>query len=290
MPNYVRAISKDGGIVVCALDSTAIVREMERVHKTSAVVTAALGRQLTATSLMGSWLKSDEDSITVRINGGGPIGTMLTVTDGQGNVRGYADRPVVEIPLRADGKLDVGSAVGKEGTITVSKDLGMGEPYSGQVALVSGEIAEDITAYYAASEQTPTVCALGVLVNPDLTVRTAGGFLLQLLPGATDAEITRVEQNIAKIPSVTELLEKGGTPYDMVNLALDGFGPDILEEKDVAYKCYCSLEKSERILISLGREELQRLRDENPVATVECHFCDKKYEIPLDKLLAEISE
>ena len=206
MSRLIRAISENGGVLFCAVDSTDIVREAERIHKTSAVTSAALGRLLTAASMMGVMLKSEKDSLTLRIKGGGPSGTVLAVSDGAGNVRGYVEQPVVELPPRADGKLDVGGAVGRDGTLSVVKDLGMKEPYVGQVPLVSGEIAEDITAYYAVSEQTPTVCALGVLVDRDLSILTAGGYLLQLLPGASDAEITHLEQNVAALPSVTELL------------------------------------------------------------------------------------
>lgn len=289
MANFVRAISQNGGIVVCALDSTNIVREAERIHKPSAVVTAALGRLLTGASLMASWLKSSNDSMTLRINGGGPAGTIVAVSDGEGNVRGYADNPVIEdIPLREDGKLNVGAAVGKDGILAVIKDMGLKEPYIGQVPLVSGEIAEDITSYYAASEQTPTVCSLGVLVDKDLSCRRAGGFLLQLLPGATEAEITKIEANIASIPPITELLEQGGSPHDMANMALAGFSPEILEERQVEYRCHCSRKKTEGILISLGREELEKMQAEDPVARVECHFCGKTYEIKIEDLLQEM--
>lgn len=289
MANLVRAISHNGGIVVVALDSTNIVREMERIHKPSGVVSAALGRLLTGASLMGTWLKEDGDSLTLRVNGGGPAGGLIAISDSEGNVRGYADNPLADAPLREDGKLNVGAVVGNNGTLAVIKDLGMKEPYVGQTPLVSGEIAEDITAYYAASEQTPTSCALGVLVNKDLTIRSAGGFFLQLLPGASEAEIAQLEKNIASIPSVTTLLEEGGTIYDMVEMALKGFQPEILDEREVEYKCYCSREKVERILISLGTKELQEMLQEGPTTTVECHFCDKTYEVELADILREIS-
>lgn len=290
MANLVRAISENGGIVIAALDSTEMLREMERIHQPSAVVSAALGRLLTGASLMGTWLKDPEDSLTLRANGGGPVGTLLAVTDGEGNVRGYASHNVIEgVPLRADGKLNVGAAVGNDGTLAVIKDMGLKEPYVGQVPLVSGEIAEDITSYYATSEQTPTVCALGVLINPDLSVKRGGGYLLQLLPGATEEEITHIEKNVGAMPPVTELLENGKTIYDIVEMALDGFAPQILEERDVEYRCYCSEEKVEKILISLGRGDLEEMKSENPIATVECHFCDKKYNVNIDKLLQEMS-
>lgn len=285
MNNMVRGISENGGIVVCALDSTSIVREMEQIHTTSAVVSAGLGRLLTAASIMGSWLKNDADSLTLRVDGGGPAGVLVAVSDGLGNVRGYAGHPVVELPLRADGKLDVGGAVGKNGTLSVIKDLGMKEPYIGQIALVSGEIAEDITAYYAASEQTPSACALGVLVNKDLSICKAGGYLIQLLPGATEAEIRQVDENIRKIPSVTQLLEDGGTPTDMIELALQGFAPQVLDERQVNYRCYCSREKTNDILASLGKAELEAMLAENSQAEVECHFCGKQYHFDIEALL-----
>ena len=206
MSRLIRAISENGGVIFSAIDSTEIVAEMERIHKTSAVTSAALGRLLTAGALMGAMLKSPENSITLRVKGDGPAGLLLAVADGAGHVKGMVENPVVEIPLRADGKLDVGSAVGKDGTLSVVRDLGMKEPYIGQIPLVSSEIAEDITSYYAVSEQIPTVCALGVLVAPDLTIRRAGGFLLQLLPGATEEEISRLEANVASMKSVTQML------------------------------------------------------------------------------------
>ena len=204
--NMLRGISENGGIVFYGVDSTEIVREMERLHKTSAVTTAALGRLLTAASMMGIMLKSTQDSVTLQIKGGGPAGRLLAVSDGTGNVKGYVENPVVELPPRADGHLNVGAAVGKDGTLDVIRDLGMREPYIGQVPLTSGEIAEDVTTYFAISEQIPTVCALGVLVDKDLSVRCAGGFIVQLLPGATEDEINHLEKNIKAMPSVTTML------------------------------------------------------------------------------------
>lgn len=290
MNNLIRAISENGGIVVSAIDSSQIVRKMEEIHAPSATVSAALGRLLTGASLMGGGLKNSGDSITLRVNGGGPAGTLVVVSDGEGNVRGYADHPVLaeEPPLRGDGKLNVGAAVGREGTIAVVRDTGTGEPYTGQVPLVSGEIAEDITHYYAVSEQAPTVCSLGVLVNPDLSIQNAGGFLLQLLPGATDAEIKKIEENLENIPSVTQMLAEDKGPWEMIETLLDGFSPQVLEEKEADYRCYCSWEKTEKILISLGREELASMLEEEPTAEVLCHFCGKKYEMNLSEILAEL--
>lgn len=290
MDNMVRMISENGGVVVCAIDSTEIVKKMEELHQTSAVVSAALGRLLTAASLMGTWLKNDSDSLTLRVDGGGPVGIMVAVSDGQGNVRGYAGNNVVELPLRADGKLDVGSAVGKNGTLAVIKDMGMKEPYIGQIPLVSGEIGEDVTSYYAASEQTPTVCALGVLIEKDLSIRCAGGYLLQLLPGATDSEITLLENNVAKMPAVTVMLQEGITPEQMARKALEGFDPQILETRNTEYRCYCNREKTLDILTSLGEYELLDMKKEESTAQVECHFCGKKYRFDIDDVLEVIKQ
>lgn len=283
--NMLRGISENGGIVFYGVDSTEIVREMERLHKTSAVTTAALGRLLTAASMMGIMLKSTRDSVTIQVRGGGPAGRLLAVSDGTGNVKGYVENPVVELPPREDGHLDVGTAVGRDGTLDVIRDLGMREPYIGQVPLTSGEIAEDITSYFAISEQVPTVCALGVLVDTDLSVRCAGGFIVQLLPGATEQEIDLLEQNIKAMPSVTAMLEQGKTVRDMLDMALQGFRPDILDSYHVTYRCDCSRERVEDMLRSLGRKEVEKLRDEDPIAEVNCQFCDKTYKVDLNELL-----
>ena len=213
MGKLIRGLSENGGIVFCGVDSTDIVCKAEQLHTTSATCSAALGRLLTGASLMGSMLKDDRDTITLRVSGNGPAGVVIACTDGTGNVKGCIDHPLVELPAKANGHLDVGGAVGKDGVLTVIRDNRLQkEPTVGQVPLVSGEIAEDLTSYYAYSEQVPTVCALGVLVDKDLSISCAGGYLLQLLPGATDAEITQLEQNIAAMPSVTEMLHGGFQP------------------------------------------------------------------------------
>ena len=282
--NLLRGISDNGGVVFYGIDSTDIVREMERLHKTSAVTTAALGRLLTAAAMMGAMLKGSRDTVTLQINGGGPAGRLLAVADGAGHVKGYVQNPVVELPPRADGHLDVGAAVGTDGTLDVIRDLGLREPYIGQVPLVSGEIAEDVTRYFAVSEQTPSVCALGVLVNADLSVQCAGGFILQLLPGATEEEITRLEANIKAMPAVTAMLSEGKTVRDMLDLALAGFEPDVLDTAPAVYRCDCSEERVHRMLRSLGRKEVERLRDEEPHAEVDCQFCDKVYHYTKEEL------
>lgn len=288
MDNMIRGISEDGGVVFCGVDSTALAREAERIHATSAVTSAALGRLLTAAAMMGVMLKSERDSITLRMNGGGPAGIVLAVADGRGCVKGYVQNPVVELPLRPDGKLNVGAAVGRAGTLSVVCDLGLKEPYVGQIPLVSGEVAEDITAYYAVSEQIPTVCALGVLVNPDLTVACAGGYLVQLLPGATEQEISRLETNVAALPGVTALLQEGLGPKQIMERVMAGFAPQVLDEHTVAYRCDCSRERVERALVSMGREELADMAEKEGTVEVNCQFCDKKYRVDAAKLLREL--
>ena len=288
MANLIRGRSENGGVVFCGVDSTQIVRKAEKLHTTSATCSAALGRLLTGAALMGSMLKDDRDQITLRVSGGGPAGVVIACTDGTGNVKGCIDHPLVELPAKPNGHLDVGGAVGKDGVLTVIRDNRLQkEPTVGQVPLVSGEIAEDLTAYYAYSEQVPTVMALGVLVDKDLSILCAGGFMVQLLPGATDAEIDQLEKNIAAMPSVTTLLHEGKTPEDMMQLALAGFAPNVLDERDVHYQCDCSAERTKEMLFSLGRKELVRMRDEDPACEVVCHFCHSKYQYDLNDLLAE---
>ena len=289
MANLIRGLSENGGVVFCGVDSTNIVRRAEQLHVTSATCSAALGRLLTGASMMGAMLKDDRDKITLRVSGGGPTGVVMACTDGTGNVKGCIDNPLVELPPKANGHLDVGGAVGSNGVLTVIRDNKLQkEPTIGQVPLVSGEIAEDLTSYYAYSEQIPTVCALGVLVDKDLTIACAGGYLLQLLPGATDAEIDQLEKNIAAMPSVTEMLQAGKTPKDMMELAMAGFAPQVLDEREVQYQCDCSPERTKEMLLSLGRREIEKMRDEDPHCEVVCHFCHSKYQFDLNELLAEM--
>lgn len=284
MGRIVRTISADASCVCSAIEGTDIVAEIERIHKTSAVVTAALGRLALGASLIGFGLKDKDDSVSVKINGGGPIGSLVAVADSLGNVKAYCDENIVELPLKPNGKLDVGAAVGNSGTITVIKDLGLKEPYVGQTELVSGEIAEDITNYFAVSEQIPTVCALGVLVNPDLSVKRAGGFILQLLPFAPDECIDVVEKNIKAMPSVTTMLELGLSAEDIAMKALDGLEPNVLDDFGVEYKCDCSRERTERILMSLPLKDIEAL-SEDEITEVKCHFCDKVYHFTRDEIL-----
>lgn len=279
-----RAISKDGSVVASALDSTDIAAQIERFHHPSAVVTAALGRLATAASLMGYGQKNEGDQITLRIDGDGQIGSLVAIADSWGNVKCCADNYIVEIPLNAQGKLDVGGAVGN-GTLSVIKDLGLREPYVGTIPLVSGEIAEDIANYYAVSEQIPTVLSLGVLVAPDLTVQCAGGFLIQLLPFADEECIPILEQNLANMPHFTEILRQGMTAEDIVLKCLEGLEPNLLDEAQPQYFCDCSRERTSRILISIGRQELQNVADTGEEIEVCCHFCDQKYTFTPEEIL-----
>lgn len=276
MGKLIRCISTDGTLTVMAADTTDIVNEAVKIHQTSAVTSAALGRLLTAASLMGSALKGKDDSITVKINGGGPAGTVLAVSDSSGNPRGYVQNSVVEIPLNEKGKLDVKGAVGTDGFLTVIKDLGLKEPYVGQIPIVSGEIAEDITQYYATSEQVPSVVALGVLVNPDLTIKAAGGFIIQLLPTAMDDTIEKVEKSIQNIESVTQMIEKGMTPEEICHHVLSEFEIEELDSANPVYKCSCSKQRVEAALISTGREALEEMAQDEKTE-VGCQFCNKKY-------------
>ncbi len=283
MGKTVRYISTDGSVVVAASDTTDICETAREYQNSSKVCTAALGRTLTAAGLMGITLKDDDNSVTVRINGGGPAGSVIAVSDAKGNVRGYIMDPHVELPLNAKGKLDVGGAVGKDGFVTVIKDVGLEEPSVGQTPLVSGEIAEDITSYYAVSEQVPSVCALGVLVNPDLSVAVAGGFLIQLLPTADDEIITKVEKGLEGIKSVTSMLAAGMAVDDICRAVLPEFELDKLDEYNTAYKCNCSQERVERALISTGKEALKEMMQDE-VTEVKCHFCPKVYKFSSDDI------
>ncbi len=286
MAKIVRTISKDASVVASAIDALDIVSEIERIHRTSAVVTAALGRLSIAASLIGNGLKGENDSVTVRMNGGGATGILIAVADSRGNVKSYVGNPIVELPLNKYGKLDVSGAVGKDGTLSVVKDLGLKEPYVGQVPIVSGEIAEDIASYFAVSEQIPTVCGLGVLVNPDLTVKAAGGYLIQLLPFADESCIDILEANVNKLPPVTSMLDSGMSAEDIAKSVLDGLEPEVMDSFEVNYKCDCSKERVERALVSLGREELVKMAEEQDSTEVCCHFCDKKYVFSKDEIIA----
>lgn len=280
-----RAISMDASAVSTVIDATDMVNEIEKIHTTSAVVSAGLGRLTIGASLIGYGLKGDGDTVTLRMDGNGATGVLIAVADSHGNVKSYVSNPVVEIPLNQYGKLDVKGAIGTDGTLSVVKDLGLKEPYVGKVPIVSGEVAEDIANYFATSEQTPTVCALGVLVNPDLTIKRAGGFLIQLLPFASEEVISTIEKNIKDIKPITTMLEDGQTPEDIALMLLDGLNPNILDEATPKYQCDCSKERVERALISLGKDELSKMADEQDVTEVCCHFCNKKYQFSKQDIL-----
>lgn len=285
MGKLVRALSADGSVLCSSVDATDICNEIVRIHTPSPVATAAMGRLAAAGSLMGALMKGEDDALTLRINGGGVGGTVLCVADYMGNVRCCCDNPQADLPLKENGKLDVGGFVGNNGFLAVIRDLGLKEPYATQSPIVSGEIAEDITAYYAISEQIPTVCALGVLVDRDHSVKAAGGYIIQLVPPVNEAAIDFIEKNIKNMQSVTTLLSMGKTAEEIALMGLEGMNGEILDSWECGYKCRCSRERTERMLISLGRKELTQLADEAEESTeICCQFCGKKYYFSREEL------
>ena len=274
---FVRGMTMDGFVKVVAIRSTELVRRGAQIQGTTPNATAAFGRALTAASMMGNKQKVDNGSMTLQIRGGGPIGTITEVSDPEGNVRGCVTEPKVPLVEKYPGKLDVGATVGTDGTLTVIRDLQMKQPYVGSTPLVSGEIADDVTAYFAQSEQTPTACALGVLVDRDLSVKVAGGYLVQLLPGAPDDIIDKLEAGIQRAGAVTNMLEAGMTPEDILGQVCGDLGVVFMETTEVSYKCYCSRERVESALISLGKKELTEIAAEEKAFPVECQFCDTVY-------------
>ncbi len=274
----VRGMSMDGFVKVVAIRSTETVRRGAQIQKTTPNATAAFGRALTAASMMGNMQKVENGSMTLQIRGGGPIGTITCVSDSMGNVRGCVTEGNVPLVEKYPGKLDVGATVGNEGTLTVIRDLQMKEPYVGQVPLVTGEIGDDVTAYFAQSEQTPTACALGVLVDTDCTVKVAGGYLVQLLPGAPEETIDKLEAGIKRAGAVTAMLENGLTPEDILGQVCGDLGVVFMETTEISYRCYCSRERVTAALISLGKEELTDIAEEGKTFPVECQFCDTVYQ------------
>ena len=273
----VRGMTMDGSVKVVAIRSTEMVRTGASIHNTTPNATAAFGRALTAASMMGNMQKVENGSMTLQIKGGGPIGSIVCVADPVGNVRGYVYEPNVPLAEKFPGKLDVGATVGTDGTLTVIRDMQMKEPYVGSVPLVSGEIGDDVTAYFAQSEQTPTACALGVLVDRDRSVKVAGGYLLQLLPNASDDVIDKLEAGIRRAGAVTAMLEQGMTPEDILGQVCGELGVVFMETTPVSYKCYCSRERVTSALISLGRKELTEIMQENKPFPVGCQFCSEVY-------------
>ena len=290
MDEIVRVIATDAPIKAMAITGTALVERARQIHDTWPVATAALGRLLMAASMMGDMLKEEKGSVTLRVRGGGPLGTLTAVSDSEGNVRGYVQNPAVDVPRKAHAKLDVGAAVGSDGELTVIKDMGMKEPYVGSVQLVGGEIAEDIAAYYVESEQIPTACALGVLIAPDQSVQVAGGYLIQLMPGADEAVISAVERGIAQVGAVTAALDRGDDALELLRQVLSDFELEILETAPVGYRCYCSRERVSRALISMGRDELEKLIAEQHGAELTCQFCDRVYQFTEEELQSLLDE
>ena len=292
MKDYlVRGMSMDGFVKCVAIRSTDLVSRAAQIHGTTPNATAAFGRALTAASMMGNTQKVENGSMTLQIRGGGPIGTITCVSDAAGNVRGTVTEPRVPLVEKYPGKLDVGATVGVDGTLTVIRDLQMKEPYIGSTELISGEIGDDVTAYFAQSEQTPTACALGVLVDRDQSVKVAGGYLIQLLPGAPDEVIDKLEAGIKRAGAVTVMLEQGMTPEDILGQVMGDLGVLFLETTEVAYKCYCSRNRVEAALISLGKKELTEIMEEGKPFPVECQFCDTIYEFTpeqVNKLIKNI--
>ena len=280
----IRVLAKNAPVKASAITARDMVERARQINKTLPVATAALGRTLMAASMMGNQLKEDNGSVTLRIKGDGPLGGITAVADSAGNARGYVVNPAVDLPLKGPAKLDVGSAVGRDGSLTVIKDLNLKEPYVGTVPLVSGEIAEDITSYFAESEQIPTACALGVLVDVDQSVLCAGGYLIQLLPGADDAAISAIERGIEKVGPVTEALRGGLDARGLVEQVLSEFELEELSAEPVEYRCYCSRDRVTRALISMGREELEALIREQGRAELTCQFCDKVYHYTKEEL------
>ncbi len=280
MDEIIRAVSGAGAIIMSAVSSREIAARARTIHKTTPVMTAALGRLLAAAAMIGYNLKDPKAAVTLRINGGGPAGTLLAVSDSSGNPRGYVQNPFVQLPKKPNGKLDVGGAVGTNGTLTVIRDLNMKEPYVGSVRLVSGEIAEDLTAYFYESEQISTAVALGVLVETDLTVAAAGGYIVQLLPGAQErgSLLDALEKNIADTGAVTTVL-RDGTAETLVRRILDGFEPRIIRRSPVEYKCYCGRKRVLEAVSGIGQKEIDEMLDRGEPIEVACQFCDMTYKI-----------
>ena len=286
MKDYIiRGTSTDDSIRFFSCITTAMVEEARKIHNCSPVSIAALGRMLTAGSMMGTMLKSDKDTITLQINGKGPAGSIVVISDNTGNARGYITNPDVELMQRKNGKLDVGRAVGRDGVVTVIKDMGMKEPYVGQIPIVSGEIGDDISSYFVTSEQVPTAVGLGVLVEVDGRVAASGGFIIQLMPEAEPGMISKLEERLGRIRSVTEMISSGLDAEGIIKNILQNIEYKIFESKQIGYKCSCSRERMEKALISIGKKELEELIQDQGSAELTCHFCNNKYYFDRDELI-----
>ncbi len=283
MDRILRATAADGFIKMSAVSAKDTVQRAKDIHKCTPTTAAALGRTLCAASMMGNLLKEDNGSLTIRINGGGPIGSVIAVSDSMGYVRGYVTNPAVDLPLRSDGKLDVGGAVGKDGMLTVSRDIGLAQPYVGSTELVSGEIAEDLTAYLLESEQVPSACGLGVLIDTDLSVKAAGGFIVQLMPGAPDEYIDVLEENIFMMDQLTTILAEDGLEA-VFEQVLKGLPYHVVDEDEVGYRCYCSRERVGDAILGVGEGELESMINEGKDIDVSCQFCDTVYTFTPDDL------
>lgn len=283
-----KAVTKDGFIRIYAVNSKNTANEAQKIHSTAPVVTAALGRLLTAGMLMGAMQKDENIDLTLQIRGGGPSGLMIVVAKHDGCVKGYVENPLVDLPLNSKGKLDVGGAVGTDGYLSVIKDLKLKEPYIGKVPLQTGEIGDDIAFYFAQSEQVPTAVALGVLVDKDLSVKAAGGFVVQVMPDCDEFTLNRVEKAVAKVESVTKLLEDNITSEELIYKVMKDFDVEILESKEVGYRCDCSRERTEKAIKSLGKDEIKGILEDEGKAEVTCHFCNNAYvfeKCDLEKML-----
>lgn len=284
MLNLARSITKDGTAFSVVIDATDIVSKMREIHNTSAAVSIALGRLTVAGSMMGALLKNDADSLTLRIKGGGTAGNLIVVSNGKGFVKSYVDNPSAGILISDAETIDIKKIVGTNGMLSVIKNIGLKQPYNSQVPLISGEIGEDITNYYVTSEQIPTVCALGVLLNEDLTIKCAGGFLIQLLPYADESVIDVIEKNVANIKSVSKMLNDGMSPQEISLKVLEGLTPNLLDEFEVKYKCDCGIARTKRLLMSLSAKELEDMINDGKPINVECHFCNSKYTFDISDL------
>ncbi len=285
-----KAVTRDGFMRIYAVTSKETVEAARKVHNTTPVATAALGRTLTAGILMGAMQKNENAELTIQLKGGGPLGLMIVVAKHDGFVKGYVENPLVSLPLNEKGKLDVGGAVGTDGYLSVVKDLKMKEPYIGRVPLQTGEIGDDVAYYFAQSEQVPSVVALGVLVDKDYSVRASGGFIVQVMPDCDELSLQRLEKRIASLKSVTALLEEGLDGEDIINYIMEGFEIEILEKTEVGYRCDCSRERTYRAVKSLGEKEIKAIIEEDQKAEVNCHFCSKTYVFEKDELLEMISK
>ena len=290
MKDYIiRGIDKKGNLRLFVASTTNLVEKARKIHNTSPTSTAALGRALTAAAMMGVTMKGEKDSLTFKIKGDGPIGNIVTVSNNKGEVKGYVDYPYADMPSRADGKLDVGAVVGKNGRLAVIRDLGLREPYSGQSNLVSGEIAEDLVHYFYISEQQPSAVNLGVLVDKDISVKAAGGYILQLLPGVEEEDIDRIEKILKNARPISTLIDEGLTPEEIMEELFGQFEMEILDKIYTEYKCNCHREKIEEVLVSLGKKDINDIIEEDGQAEIVCHFCNEKYNFSKDDLLRLIS-